>query len=151
MPQSTTSVTYYYAYKSLHNTETALLRVQNGILRAVNDGKCVLSEAENYLGITGNILSWFHCYLANHKQSVHLLGASLTPWHLDYGVPQGSVLGPFGFSVYLLPLGKIITAHHSGTKYHFWTDDSQVHIIFEPSEGGAANDNMESLIKDISQ
>ncbi len=80
----------------------------------------LLQRLESYLGITGNVLSWFHIYLANCKQSVHLLGASSTLQDLDYGVPQGSILGPFCFSIYSLPLGKIITAHHSGTKYHFW-------------------------------
>ncbi len=86
--------------------------MQNNILRAVDDGKFVLLVLldlttafdtvnhtillqclENYLGVTGNVLSWFHSYLANRKQSVHLLGASSTPQDLDYGVPQGSDLG----------------------------------------------------------
>ncbi len=66
-------------------------------------------------------------------------------------IPQGSVLGPFCFSVYTLPLGKIITACQSGTKYCFWADDSHLYLIFEPLEAGAANNDMESLIEDISQ
>ncbi len=74
---------------------------------------------ETYPGITGTVLSWFLSYLANCKQAIHLIGASSTPWNLHYGVLQGSVLGPFCFSIYSLPLGKIITSHHSGTKYLF--------------------------------
>ncbi len=74
---------------------------------------------------------------------VHLLGASSTPQDLDYGVFQGSVLGLFCFSVYLLPLGKIITVHHSGRKYTFWANDSQLYFIFGPFEVNAVNDNME--------
>ncbi len=89
----------------------------------------LLQCLENYLGITGNVLSWFHSYLANRKQSVHLLGTSSRPRDLDYGVLQGSVLGPFYFSVYWLPHRKIITAHHGGTKYHFWTDHSRSYIL----------------------
>ncbi len=49
------------------------------------------------------------------------------------------------FIHYLL---EISTAHHSGTKYYFWADDSQLYLIFESWEAGATNDNMESLIKD---
>ncbi len=111
----------------------------------------LLQCLENYLGIIGKVLSWFHSYIANRKQTVHLLGDSSTPRDLDYWVPQGSVLEPFCFSVYLLPLGKIITAHHRGTKYHFCANDSQLYLISELSEAGAANDNIVSLIKDISQ
>ncbi len=103
------------AYKSLHSTDSSF-KVQNNILRAVDVGKCVLLVRldlsttfdtvtntillqclENYLAITENVLSWFYSYLANHKKSVHLLGASSTPRDLDYG---GSILGPFYFSFY---------------------------------------------------
>ncbi len=55
------------------------------------------------------------------------------------------------FSVYSLPLGRIINAQHSGTKYNFWADDGQLCLIFEPLEAGSATDNMASLIKDICQ
>ncbi len=70
---------------------------------------------------------------------------------MDNGVLQGSVLGSFCFSVYSLHLGKITTADQSGTKYQFWVNDSQLDLIFESSEADAANDNMETLIKDITQ
>ncbi len=37
---------------------------------------------------------------------------------------------------------KIITAHHSRIKYHFWAVDYQEYLIFKPSEADIANDNM---------
>ncbi len=40
--------------------------------------------------------------------------------------------------------------HDVGTKYHFWTDNSQLYLMSELSEAGAANDNMDYFIKAIS-
>lgn len=154
------------AYKEFHSCETALLRVQNDILMAVDGKKCVLlilldlsaafdtvdyhklfSLLANRIGLSGKALEWFVSYLSDRIQSVLIDGVASEIWNIIFGVPQGSVLGPILFIIYTSPLGDILRRH--GVLYHLYADDSQLYISFDLAGVQDALEKMEKCIAEI--
>ena len=67
-------------------------------------------------------------YLSERTQSVVINCVSSNETTLISGVPQGSVLGPILFSLYVQPIGDIIRKHD--LKYHHYADDLQLFCHF---------------------
>ena len=99
------------AYRDKHYTETALIKVQNNILSALDAGSSTillmldlsaafdiidhnipLSRLCNFYGITGDALDWFRSYLTGRIQRVVIEDTVSGDQVLGFGVPQGSVL-----------------------------------------------------------
>ena len=157
------------AYRPLHSTETALLRVQNDILRSLDSSKGVilclldlsaafdtidheilLSRLQTTMGITGAAINWFRSYLVDRQQRVHVQGVSSSPQLLAYGVPQGSVSGPQDFSYYSSDLVRIAELHDINV--HLYADDSQLYLSFElssPEDADQALKQVEDCILDF--
>ena len=132
------------AYKSHHSTETALVKVFDDILRAIDhpdtavflamldlsaafdtvDHSILCKRLERSMDISGNALSWFRSYLDNRTMRVCIDNVYSEPAILNVSVPQGSKLGPRLYSDYTQPLGEIM--RRIDLKYHLYADDSQL-------------------------
>ena len=75
-------------------------------------------------GVSGNLLKLFINYLSNRKQRVVLNGMSTDFSPVDSGVPQGSVLGPLLFLIYINDLEKDIKSN-----VKFFADDTMLFSI----------------------
>ena len=67
------------------------------------------------------------------------------PTTLQYGVPQGSVLGPVLFTVYTGTLTFLLEAH--GVSYHFFADDTQLYIRVQDTD--EAKHRLSSFLSDL--
>lgn len=151
-------------FRAHHSTETALVKITNDLLLAADRG-CVsllvlldLSAAfdtidHNILinrlkstGVQGQALQWFKSYLTDRYQFVNLNGQPSQICPVKYGVPQGSVLGPLLFTIYMLPMGDIIRRH--GISFHCYADDTQLYISTKPDETSELS-KLTECIKDI--
>lgn len=88
-----------------------------------------LSGLEQSVGMRGTALEWSESYLSDMRFSVQLGQFSSTKAPLGHGVPQGSILGPILFSLYLLPLCTIFD--QCNVAYRCYADDIQLYLPLE--------------------
>ncbi len=86
------------------------------MLRSTLDHDILIDRLQNYTGIQGQALRWFRSYLSDRYHFVYLNGEASQLSPVKYGVPQGTVLGPLLFSIYMLPLDNITRKY--GIHFH---------------------------------
>ena len=132
------------------STVNQLIDIYNTFCKSLDEGKevravfCDISKAFDRvwhkgllfklesIGISDSLLLWFRDYLANRKQRVVLPCAASSWKHIKAGVPQGSILGPLLFLIYI---NDIVDEIHSSIR--LFADDTSLYIIVNDPQQAA--------------
>ena len=135
-----------FGFRQQHSTNHALINISENIRNALDSGQfaCgifvdlqkafdtvdheILLNKLNHYGIRGIPNSWCKSYLSSRSQYVSISGFDSSIKFVKYGVPQGSVLGPLLFLLYINDL-------HHAIKYsmvHHFADDTNL-LVFDNS------------------
>jgi len=134
--------------KKWHSTETSLIHTTDVFLKGIDDKKltaCVLLDMSKgfdsvdhqillrelqEVGASTSMLQWFNSYLTNRCQVVRIHSAVSDPLLDERGVPQGSILGPLLFSIYVNDLPE--APRNCSTECY--VDDTKLFVSFHSQD-----------------
>jgi len=94
------------------------------------------------LGITGHLWDWFHEYLINREHYVCIGNTSSSSLPVHSGVPQGSILGPLLFLIFV---NDLPTAICNSSIYLFTDDTNFCKTIRHPGESAGLQEDINNL------
>ena len=128
-----------FRFRSLHSTALALAKSTDYWLMNIDKGKLIsvvfldirkafdtvnhdiLLQKIEYYGIKGNELIFFQSYLENQTQTCNVNGHMSSFEPISYGVPQGSILGPLLFIIYM----NVLTLCVKEAEITMYADDTR--------------------------
>ena len=157
--------TYQSSYRPGHSTEAALLKVVDDLFLSLNKGNASVSVLFDFSAFdtidhpilvhrlhtdfvfTDTDLQWFSSYLTDRTQYASLSNNCSVFAPAQSGVPQGSVLGPMPFFMYIMPLSATIDSHFF--IHYSFADDLQLQMSAPPDEISELLQSMQSCISDV--
>ena len=129
-------------FRPRHSTNTALLDVRDYLLQNIEEGYLtgalyldlkgafdsvshqILIFKLSMYGFSGNELNWFRDYFTDRQQCVKISGVTSNYLPVNRGVPQGSLLGPFLFSLFINDVCEL--PFNINTKIALYADDTAI-------------------------
>ena len=154
---------HQFGFRRGRSTVEQLLLVYEEIFRVVDSGKTVdlilfdyskafdkvchqiLLEKLKSIGIDGKILKWIASFLEGREMQVAVKGQLSSCRPVDSGVPQGSVLGPLLFLIYINHIGSKLASN-----YKIFADDLKLYACVNMSPSDACPGVAQFIQADIS-
>ena len=131
------------AYRKHHSTETSIIALTDSLHHSLDNHKSLqllfidmtaafdtidftILLSRSNIGITGTAFN--KSFITTRTYSVKINSSFSQPYPLNFGVPQGSVLSPILFSIYLRPLSKLLQSY-TLLKYNIYADDIVLHTF----------------------
>ena len=136
------------AYRKGHNTTSVLLAVRDDIIRAMSKGEVTMAVLADFSkafdtvayeivlnklhkqGFSKSFLKWVTNYMTRRKQFVQIDDKKSSELSVNFGVPQGSILGPVLFNLYVNDLSDGL----GSVKTYQYADDTTIYQHCKPIE-----------------
>ena len=153
------------AYRNFHSTETLLLQLHSDLIVSIDRSESVflilldLSSAFDtvdheiliqecyHLGIRDKALELIKSFLSNRKVKVMVDEKESDTFNIPFGVPQGSILSPTLFCLYIKSLTNLLDA--LDVKYQFYADDFQIYWSFDPNNLEQLKNKINTIFKHL--
>ena len=134
-------------FRNNHSTTTALVKITDDVRFAMDRRELtslvlfdyskafdrvhheLLLTKLRYVGFSNAVVQWFRSYLTVRSQRIVFKDGTRSEWKtVTTGVPQGSVLAPIIFALYVNDISEAFLYSH----YHLYADDLQIYRHFSP-------------------
>ena len=152
-----------YGYRKIHSTETACLELVDKLMKNLDKGETpigffldlskafdtldhnILLNKLHHYGVKGIELQWFHSYLSNRTQYVEIDGIKSQQKEIRTGVPQGSILGPLLFIIYMNDINNVSSKFEA----ILYADDTSLSAVLKTFGSRNSGEISNNINKDL--
>ena len=151
-------------FRKGHSTTTVLLNIRDDVLRAMKRGEVTLMVLADFskafdtikyktvltklsqLGFSNDYLKWTVNYLTGRRHFVQIDDKTSGLCPVNFGVPQGSILGPLIFNLHVADLQSYVEG-----KCHQYADDTTLYAHCKPENVQDAVADMQSSVRKLEE